>query len=66
MTVQLNIYDLRGRLIRTFIEKNREPGRHMVHWDGQDDRGAKVDSGLYLYRIEAADFTSVRKMTIVR
>ncbi len=66
VTVQLNIYDLRGRLIRTFIEKNREPGRHMVHWDGQDDRGAKVDSGLYLYRIEAADFTSVRKMTIVR
>ena len=66
VTVHLKIYDLRGRLIRTFIEEDKGPGRYAIHWDGRDDRGAKVGSGLYLYRIKAADFTSVRKMTILR
>ncbi|MFQ5600979.1 MAG: FlgD immunoglobulin-like domain containing protein, partial [Candidatus Krumholzibacteriia bacterium] len=66
VTVHLNIFDLRGRLIRTFIDEDKEPGRHVVHWDGRDNRGVKVGSGMYLYRIVGAGFTSVRKMTILR
>jgi len=64
--VSLNIYDLRGRLIRNLVDGKRGPGGHKVHWNGKDDGGAKVSSGLYLYRIEAGEFTSVRKMVVLR
>jgi len=64
--VRLVIYDLRGHLVRTLVDRDREPGRYQVHWDGRDDRGAHVSSGIYLYRIEAGEFVSTKKMTLVR
>ena len=64
--VRLGIYDLRGRLVRTLVDENREPGCYSVHWDGRDNRGKVLSSGVYLYRIEAGGFFSIRKMTILR
>jgi parallel beta-helix repeat protein len=64
--VLLNIYDLRGRLMRTLIDEEKSPGRYSVHWNWRDNLGGEVSSGLYLYRIEAGSFSSIRKMTILR
>ncbi len=64
--ILLNIYDLRGGIVRTLVDAVREPGRFTVYWDGKDNNGNDVDSGIYLYRIEAGDYTSTRKMTILR
>jgi flagellar hook assembly protein FlgD len=65
-SLNLKIYDLRGRIIRTLVSGNLEPGKQMVHWDGKDERGHSVPSGLYLYRLETPDYTSTRRMLLVR
>jgi photosystem II stability/assembly factor-like uncharacterized protein len=64
--VSLTIYDIRGRLVRKLVNQEKEPGTYQVHWDGRDEHGQQASSGVYLYRIKAGDFTSVRKMVLVR
>jgi hypothetical protein len=64
--VRILVYDLRGRLIRTLADEVRKPGRQQVHWDGRDDRGHAVPSGIYLYCLESGKFTSTRKMIVLQ
>jgi flagellar hook assembly protein FlgD len=64
--VDISIYDLRGRLIRTLVDEEKPPGTYQVHWNGRDDMGTKVPSGVYLYRITAGDFISTRKMVMMK
>jgi hypothetical protein len=66
LPVHLVIYDVRGRLTRILVDVDRLAGRYTVHWDGKDNHGNEVGSGIYLYRIEAGDFKSTRKMVIAR
>jgi flagellar hook assembly protein FlgD len=63
---RVTIYDLRGRLVKTVVDDVKDPGYYQVHWDGRDDRGAHVASGVYIYKITAGDFSSSRKMVVVR
>lgn len=64
--VSLAVYDLSGRLVRTLVDEPRMAGDHVVRWDGLDDRGGQVASGLYLYRLTAGGTTLSRKMTVVK
>jgi hypothetical protein len=64
--VLINIYDIRGRLVRKLVNEEKESGRYQVHWDGRDDKDGDVGSGIYLYRIKSGIFTATRKMTILR
>ena len=48
------------------MDESHEPGRYQGHWDGRDDRGQKVSSGVYIYLIATGDFISTRKMLLVR
>ena len=64
--VRLTLYDLRGRLIKTLVDREQEPGTYAVHWDGRDELDRTVGSGIYLYRLEAGDRVMTRKMTILR
>jgi hypothetical protein len=50
--VRLIVYDLAGRKVRTLVQNYQEPGRHTVGWDGRDEEGRNVASGVYLYRLE--------------
>jgi hypothetical protein len=59
--VSLRIFDVRGAL-----EQTSPPGRHDVRWDGRDARGTAVASGVYFYRLDAADLRAQRKMVLVR
>jgi len=64
--VDVSIYDMRGRLVRRLVNEERTPGRHQIHWDGRDDQGQRVSSGVYLYKIVAGSFLSTKKMIMVR
>jgi len=65
--VKLSVYSLRGKRVRTLVSgSGMEPGTHAVHWDGTDDRGADLPSGVYIYRLEVGDDRSTRKMLLAR
>ncbi|GEM_PF-3037181 len=62
--VRLSIFDVRGRLLITLVNKIREPGRYTVHWDGRDKTGRKLGTGMYFYVIDSGSFRSTRKMLL--
>ncbi|MDZ7362597.1 MAG: T9SS type A sorting domain-containing protein [candidate division KSB1 bacterium] len=64
--VTLRIYNLNGQLIRTLLNESRPAGRHPVSWDGRDDAGRDVASGVYLYRLHAGQFMQQKTMTLAR
>jgi len=64
--VELKIYNLLGKEIRTLVDKKQSGGRKKVLWDGKDSSGEFVSSGVYLYRLKTGDFTRTRKMTLVK
>ncbi|HOT97859.1 MAG TPA: YCF48-related protein [bacterium] len=64
--VQLVIFNLRGQAIRTLVEGEKKAGYHEVVWDGRDQEGLKVASGLYLVRLEAGGFRQVIKMSFIK
>ena len=64
--VELAIYDLLGRKIRTIVNGNVCPGEHVVVWDGSDDSGSEGSSGVYFYRLISRDQTSSRKMVLLK
>jgi hypothetical protein len=62
----LRIYDARGRLIRTLIDRHLDAGEHVLIWDGKDDGGRPEPSGTYLYRLETSRHTETRSMVLLR
>ena len=64
--VALTVYDILGREVRTLVAGMQEAGYKSAVWDGTDDRGQPVSSGVYLYRIQAGGFTQTRKMALLR
>jgi len=64
--VSLNIYDGRGHLVRTLVDESLEAGRHLELWDGQDNGGRGVASGVYHYVLKTTQGQLQRKMTLVR
>jgi photosystem II stability/assembly factor-like uncharacterized protein len=64
--VTLAIYDVRGRLIRILTNDMREKGKHKVFWDGMDNTGTDVNSGIYFCRISAGDFVATRKLLLLK
>lgn len=63
---RLQVYDTRGRLVRALIDGPRPAGTQSVVWDGRDDGGRGVASGVYLYRLIADEVVQQRKMTLVK
>jgi len=64
--VQLAIYNLTGQRIRTLVQESRQPGRHLVRWDGRDDAGRDVAGGNYFYRLQVGEFVQHQKLALVR
>ena len=64
--VELCLYNLQGHLIRTLINDERSPGAYQVRWDGLDDGGNIVATGIYLYRIRAGEFAATKKMILMK
>lgn len=64
--VHLSIHDVSGKLVKRLVSAVQESGVHRVHWDGTDDGGEAVSSGVYIYRIEAGGRSLSRTMSLVR
>ncbi len=64
--ISLNIYDTMGRLIKTLVNEKKEVGYHSVVWDGKDENGAAVSSGIYLYRIQTGDYTETKQCIMLK
>ena len=62
----VEIYDVRGSLVRRLVDKVYPAGRHQVVWDGRDRSGHEPASGLYFCRLRTANETGILKMTLVR
>jgi hypothetical protein len=63
--VRLCVYDLRGRLVRTLVDGQRETGLHRIRWDGTDDRGRPQAAGVYLCLLAAGEVRETRRLTLV-
>ncbi len=64
--VRLAILDVRGRVVRTLVSGSKPRGEHQVRWDGTDDAGRLLPSGVYLVRLQATGRTAVQKVALVR
>ena len=64
--VALRVFDERGRMLRTLLNDRVAAGAHSVNWDGRDDLGNSLPSGIYLYRLVAPDGVEQRKMSLIR
>ena len=65
-TVQVTVHDLRGRLVRRLAGGFLPAGNHALAWDGCDERGQALPSGIYTCRVRTADGQAALKMTLVR
>jgi len=64
--VEITIYNLLGRKVRTLLDQTQDAGQYRVTWNGRDDNGAVVGSGLYLYQVKSGLFSSSKKMLLVK
>ena len=65
--VTLQIYNVVGQVVRTLIAAEPQSvGRYQIRWDGMDDRGTPVSSGIYFYQISAGKFQDVRKLMLLK
>ncbi len=63
--VSLTVYDVSGKKVRTLVNNVVPAGRHSVYWDGSDDAGRKVASGIYFCRMNAESFSATAKLILV-
>jgi hypothetical protein len=64
--VRLRVFDVQGRLVRILVDARRTAGRHLAVWDGRDERGIRVPSGIYFCRLQAPGIVSTIKMMLVQ
>jgi flagellar hook assembly protein FlgD len=64
--VNITIYDILGREIRTLVNTTQDAGFKSVLWNATNDYGKPVSAGVYLYQIQAGDFVQTRKMVLLK
>jgi hypothetical protein len=63
--VEIRIYNSKGQVIRTLVQRCQQTGDYQITWDGQSAQGQHVPSGVYFYQIIAKEFTDVKKMLLL-
>ena len=64
--VRVTVFNVLGQPVRTLVDQNQPAGVHQVIWDGTDDHGRPVASGVYFYRLSVADRIRTRRLALVR
>jgi FlgD Ig-like domain len=64
--VAIKVYNAAGQMVRTLVNERQESGSHQVAWDGTNDSGAHVSSGVYFYKMEAGAFRATKKMLVIQ
>ncbi|RKY76515.1 hypothetical protein DRQ07_10190, partial [candidate division KSB1 bacterium] len=63
--VMLTVYNIFGQKVKTLVNQKVKAGYHTVNWNGTDDYGLKVASGVYFYKISAGSFKAMKKMILI-
>ncbi|MBN2290373.1 MAG: T9SS type A sorting domain-containing protein, partial [Candidatus Glassbacteria bacterium] len=66
LQVSLTVFNLRGAVVAVLVYGLQSPGSYSATWDGTDLRGRPLPSGVYFYRLQAGNFSAVRKMVLVK
>jgi hypothetical protein len=64
--VELNVFNILGQRVANLVSGEMDAGSHQISWDGTDSDGGSVASGIYFYRISADDFSSSKKMMLLK
>ena len=64
--VRISIFNVVGRRVRVLVHGMQNAGHHHVVWDGRDDQGRLVSSGVYLCKLEASKMVATRKMVVLK
>ena len=64
--VKLSIYNVAGQLVKTLVNENRLVGAHTVKWDGRNNAGQTVSSGVYFYKLTSKSFVQTKKMVLLK
>ena len=64
--VSIEIYNARGQKVRSLVNGEMSRGEHSVVWNGRDDNGVNVSSGVYFYKMTAGEYQSVRRMVLMK
>ena len=64
--VRLRIFNILGKEIRNLTNRLYQAGEYSITWDGHDERGNPVPSGIYFYQLKAGNFSAVKKLTLLR
>lgn len=64
--VSLKIYNLLGQEVRTLVNDYKAEGTYKVQWDGKNNAGVSVSTGMYIYRLQVGDFVATRKMQLIK
>lgn len=64
--IRIDVYNIRGQLIKTLVNNSQQPGEYEVTWNGTNSHGNMVASGLYIYRMQAGDFVSIKKFQLLK
>lgn len=64
--VTLQVYNVVGQVVRTLVAEPQTAGRYQIRWNGMDDRGTPVSSGIYFYQVSAGKFQDVRKLMLLK
>ena len=66
VAVQLTVHNALGQVVRTLVAEHQSAGHYAVNYDGRDDHGQPLSSGLYFYRLQAGSISRVEKMVLLR
>jgi hypothetical protein len=64
--IVIKVYNMLGQEVRTLVNGNKDRGRHEIVWDGRNQFGSQVSSGVYLYRLEAGKVVKTKKMLFIK
>jgi hypothetical protein len=62
----LKIYNVLGEVVRTLVDEEKLPGDHTIQWDGKNNKGEQLASGVYFYELKIGDYTSSKKMVLLK
>lgn len=64
--VKVQIYNMLGQPVHKLLDENVQAGEMSVKWDGRDEQNSEVTSGIYIYKIEAENLSTTRKLLLTR
>jgi flagellar hook assembly protein FlgD len=64
--VKIFVYDIFGRVVKVLVDRPQPAGRFSITWDGRNERGEAVASGVYFYEVAIGEFRQAKKLVVLK